>query len=181
MTLSHLAIFLGLGISLPQIYGLMNPAAFRDAVRKFPRSEPAGWTLMVIATAWFLWLLKGEAVSDFAAYKPYMYAGFVLLGLGTCIYLRDFLAVRGLALVLMLLAKLVCDTARWAESPWRLLLVTMAYVWVIAGMWFTISPWRLRDLLEWATATETRVRIGSGFRLALGLLIALLGFTGTLK
>ena len=33
------------------------------------------------------------------------------------------------------------------ETDWRLVLVTMAYVLVFAGMWFTISPWRFRDLI----------------------------------
>ena len=181
MTLSHLAIVLGLGFALPQIYGLTNPAGFRDMLRKFPRSEPAGWVLMLVATGWFLWLLKAEAVSDFATYKPYMYIGFTLLGLGTCVFVKDFLAVRGLAIVLLLLAKLVTDTARWGESPWRLLLVTLAYLWIVAGIWLTVSPWRLRDIIEWKLATDQRVRIGSAVRLALWLLIAGLGFADVLK
>ena len=181
MTLSNLAIFLGVGLSLPQVYALANPAAFRVAARKFPRYEPVGWGLMLLATFWFLSILKAEPVADFAAYKPFMYVGFVVLGVGTCIFLKDFLAVRGLALILLLLAKVVCDTARWAESPWRLVLVTVAYAWVVAGIWFTISPWRLRDLIEWMTANDQRIRVGSSLRLALGLLVAALGFTGTLR
>jgi hypothetical protein len=39
-----------------------------------------------------------------------------------------------------------------------------------------MSPWRLRDLLEWATATEKRVKIGCAVRLAFGLFVAILGF-----
>jgi hypothetical protein len=54
---------------------------------------------------------------------------------------------------------------------------TWAYVLVVAGIWLTISPWRLRDLLNWATANDTRVRVGSGIRLAFGLFIAALGLT----
>lgn len=173
--LSTLAVVLGLGMALPQIYGLLNPAKFRESVRKFPRSKPCGYVLMAVGTAWFVWNLYNESISDFAAYKPLMLAGFTLLGLLTCIFVSDFLAVRGLAIVLMLLAKLTLDTARWADTEWRLVLVVLAYLWVVAGIWFTVSPWRLRDLLHWATASEKRVRIGSGFRLAVGLFIALLG------
>jgi hypothetical protein len=44
-------------------------------------------------------------------------------------------------------------------------------------MWLTISPWRLRDWLNWLTATEQRVRVGCLLRLALFLFIAGLGFT----
>ena len=175
MKLSTLAIILGLGIGLPQIYGLMHPTRFRDAVRKFPRSEAIGYFLMLLGTVWFLWNLNQEDISDFAAYKKAMLIGFAAVGVATCIYVRDFLAVRGLAIVLLLLAKLMVDTARWVDTEWRLVVVTWAYVLVVAGMWFTISPWRLRDLLNWATATDQRVRVGCGLRLAFGLFVVILG------
>ena len=175
MKLSTLAIVLGLGIGLPQIYGLMHPTKFRAAVRKFPRSETIGYFLMLLGTVWFLWNLNQEDISDFAAYKKAMLIGFAAVGVATCIYVRDFLAVRGLAIVLLLLAKLMVDTARWVDTEWRLVVVTWAYVLVVAGMWFTISPWRLRDLLNWATATDQRVRVGCGLRLAFGLFVVVLG------
>ena len=54
---------------------------------------------------------------------------------------------------------------------------TWAYVWIIAGMWFTVSPWRLRDLIEWTTANDQRIRLVSAFRLALGTLVVILGLT----
>ena len=126
MKLWILALLLGLAVALPQLYGLMNPAGFREAVRKFPRSEPWGWALMLLGTAWFLWNLKNERISDFEAFKPYMLVGFGAVGLGTCVFVRDFLAVRGLAIVLLLLAKLMVDTARWVDTDWRLVIVTGA-------------------------------------------------------
>lgn len=177
MTLSKLAIILGFGFGLPQIYGLIQPAAFREAVRKFPRSLSWGYALMALGTVWFLMYLKEESIADFSAFKPYMMGGFAALGVGTCIYVSDFLAVRGLAIVLMLLAKLMVDTARWADTEWRLVIVVWAYVFVFAGMWLTISPWRLRNAIDWNTATEQRIRIGSGIRLAFGLFVAILGLT----
>jgi len=175
MKLSTLAILLGLGFGLPQLYGLLKPAKFRDAMRKFPRSEPVGYVLMLLGTVWFLWNLQQENISDFAAYKKVMLIGFAAVGVATCIYVRDFLAVRGLAIVFLLLAKLMVDTARWEESEWRLVIVTWAYLLILAGMWFTISPWRLRDLLTWGTATDNRIRIGCGMRLAFGLFVVVLG------
>lgn len=175
MKLSTLAIGLGLLFSIPHIFGLLKPASFAAAVRRFPRSEPWGYALMGLGTLWFLANLQAESISDFAHYKNVMLIGFGAVGLLTCIYVRDFLAVRGLAVVLLLLAKVILDTARWHESPWRLLLAVLAYGWIMAGMWFTISPWRLRDLLNWATANETRVRVGSAVPLALGLVMLGLG------
>ena len=179
MKLSTLAILLGLGFGLPQLYGLLKPTKFREAVRKFPRNEPWGYALMLLGTAWFLWNLKNENIADFASYKSALLAGFALVGIATCVFVRDFLAVRGLAVVFLLLAKLMVDTGRpgLGDSSWVLVIQTWAYVLVIAGMWFTISPWRMRDFIQWGTATDQRVRVGSGLRLAFGLFVAILGLT----
>lgn len=177
LKLSTLSVVLGLGIGLPQIYGLAKPAAFAAAVRRFPRSVPWGVALMLLGTGWFLWNLSQESISDFAAYKTPMMAGFAAVGIGSCVYVQDFLAARGLAVVLLLLAKLMTDTGRplLAATRWTWVIQTWAYVLVVAGIWLTVSPWRLRDVLNWATANEKRVRIGSAARLALGLFVAALG------
>ena len=179
LKLSTLSILLGLGVGLPQIYGMLKPAAFAAAARKFPRSIPWGVALMVLGTIWFLWNLSQESIADFASYKNVLFAGFAGVGLGTCIFVQDFLAVRGLAIVLLLLAKLMVDTGRpgLPQTPWVLVIQAWGYVLVVAGIWFTVSPWRLRDFLAWGTATEQRIKVGCGLRLAFGLFVAALGLT----
>jgi hypothetical protein len=177
LNVSTLAVVMGLGLGLPQIYGLMKPAAFAAAVRKFPRSLPWGYALMLLGTLWFVWYVKQEDNSDFATYKPMMLIGFTVAGVAICIFVTDFLAVRGLAIVFMLLAKLMVDTVRWADTDWRWVISGWAYGLVVAGIWFTVSPWRLRDLLNWATANEKRIRMGSTIRLAFGLFVTILGLT----
>ena len=179
MKLSLLSILLGAGMSVPQVYGLARPKEFAAAVRKFPRNYPAGVALMLLATAWFVWNVSNEPIADFSAFKPHMMVGFAAGGLGACSFVRDFLAVRGLAVVVLLLAKLMVDTGRLhlGESPFVPVIQVWAYILVVAGIWFTVTPWKLRDLLEFGTATETRVRVGSALRLAFALFIVLLGLT----
>ena len=179
MKLSLLSVLLGLGMGLPQISGILNPQKFAAAVRKFQRSLPFGYALMALGTAWFLYYLKSESAADFAAYKLHMAVAFAAVGVGTCIFVQDFLAVRGLAIVLLLVAKLMVDTGRphLGETPWVLLFQAWAYLLVVAGIWLTVSPWRLRDFLDWATANEKRVKIGSSIRLAFALLVVALGLT----
>lgn len=178
MTLSTFAIVLGLVFIVPQIYGLLKPAAFGAALRKFPRSESWGYALMVLGTAWFLYNLSQENISDFASYKNLMYIGFTAIGLGTCFFVRDFLAVRGLAIVMLLVAKHALDIQRWSDAlVWKNVITVWAYLWVVAGIWFTISPWRLRDLIDWSTANESRIRASCGLRLAFGVLLVVLGLT----
>lgn len=177
MKLSTLAILLGLLYVVGNVYGVAKPAAFGAAARKFPRYTPIGYPLMLVATVWFVWNVYQEPIADFAAMKPYLCAFFAAIGVGACIFVKDYLPVRGLAVLLLLMAKLMVDTARWVDTPWRLIIVTWAYFWIIVGMWFTVSPWRMRDLVNWATVNESRVRFVSGLRLALGVVVLMLGFT----
>jgi glucan phosphoethanolaminetransferase (alkaline phosphatase superfamily) len=175
--LSTLSICLGLLLAARGLFGLLNPARFAAAARKFPRSLPIGYMLTLAGTAWFVWNVSHEPLADFERLKPFLFTLFIGVGLGTCFFVQDFLAVRGLSVLFLLLAKLMLDAQRWAESEWRLVIAVWAYLLVLAGMWFTISPWRLRDLLQWGTANETRIRVASGLRLAFGLFVAALGFT----
>lgn len=172
--LSTLSFLLGIGFALPQVYGLLHPGKFAARLQRFPRNRAWGCLLIAVATVWFLYNLGQEHISDFAPYKPYMYVGFTALGVLTCIFVPDFLAARGLALILLLLAKIALDTQRWEETGWKNVITAWAYVWAIAGMWISVSPWRLRDWIEWNTATEQRVRVGSALRLVFGLFVAVL-------
>jgi hypothetical protein len=177
ISLSTLAIVLGLGVALPSLYGLANPAGISAAVRKFPRSLPWGIALMLLGTAWFLYNLSEESIADFASYKNILLSVFAAVGIGACIFVQDFLAVRGLALVSLLLAKLMVDTGRprLGDTSWALVIQGWAYVLVIAGMWLTISPWRLRNFLEWGTASQARIKVICLVRLVFGLVVAALG------
>ena len=177
MTFSIITMALGVVYLVPQIYALTNPEGFKEQARKFPRSLPIGYVLTLAATAWFLYYVQQEQIADFAAWKKYMLAGFAALGVGTCIYLKDFLAIRGLAVFLLVLAKLVVDTGRWVETPLRLFVITWAYLWIIAGMWWTISPWRGRDWIEWNVSDDSRLRILSGVRAVFSIGVIVMGAT----
>jgi hypothetical protein len=179
MKLSLLTILIGVVLSGPQIYGLMNPKWFADFFRKFPRNYPAGVALMLLATGWFTWIVNAEPIADFSAYKPAMLVGFAAVGVGSCIFVRDFLAVRGLAVIFLLLAKLMLDTGRphLGESPFVLVNQILAYAFVVGGIIFTIAPWKLRDWLEFFTANEKVIRIGCAARLGFDLFLIVLGLT----
>src|SRR5260370_28921170 len=112
LKLSTLATSLGLVFAALNSYGVMKPAAFAAAARKFPRFTPMGYPLMLLATGWFLYNFSLESVSDFARFKPALYTLFASVGLGTCLFVQDYLPLRGLAVLLRLLVNLMFDAAR---------------------------------------------------------------------
>jgi hypothetical protein len=175
---STLTVILGMAYALPQLYAFANPKGFAAALRQFPRSVSWGYALITLATVWFLYNVSLESIADFAPYKKHMMIAFGAIGVGACVFVKDFLAVRGLAVVLLLLAKLMLDSGRphLGESPWVLVSQGLAYVLVLAGVWLTISPWRLRDWIQWNTANDQRLKGGAFIRLLCGLGFAGLGF-----
>ncbi|MGZ5518948.1 MAG: hypothetical protein ACXWJX_14725 [Limisphaerales bacterium] len=167
---------MGLLVALVNLAGLLAPAQVTAFARKFPRNTAIGYVLMLIGTLWFLYNVSIESLADFESMKKFLFGLFIAIAIGTCLFVKDFLAVRGLAIVMLLLGKLMVDSARWVDSDWRLVMVVWAYLMIVAGMWLTVSPWRLRDAIDFDTANAKRLRMFSAARLAFGVLVAILGF-----
>lgn len=177
MQLSTLSILLGLAVAVPNLIGIVKPAKYAEALRKFPRNTNLGYVLMIAATVWFVMLVRSENIADFEPMKPYLIGLFLAVGIGTCLFVKDFLAVRGAAILMLLLAKLMVDTGRLVASEWRLVIIIWAYFLVIAGIMLTVSPWRLRDMINWGFADEKRTRTLSIIRCLFGFIVLLLGIT----
>ena len=185
ISLANLSVLLGVFLAALSGYSLARPAAVGQAMRAFPRANAPGYVLILAATAWFLWNIQSEDMADYREIKHWFYIGFGAVGIGSCIYLRDFLAVRGLAVFMLLLAKLMLDTQRhyMLDTPvahvseWRLVFPVWAYMIIVMSMWMVISPWRMRDMIQWMLAKPRRLAAKGWFRLVFGILLIVLGLT----
>ena len=185
VSLANLSVLLGVSLAAVSGYSLAKPDAVARALRTFPRANTPGYMLMLAATAWFLWNIRIEDMADYREIKHWFYIGFGAVGIGSCIFLRDFLAVRGLAVFMLLLAKLMLDTQRnymlatpeAYMSEWRLVFAVWAYMIIVMSMWLVISPWRMRDMIEWMLAKPGRLVVKGWFRLGFGILLIVLGLT----
>ena len=185
ISISNLSLLLGGFLVAVAGYTLAKPTEVGQALKAFPRANAPGYFLMLSATAWFLWNIHIEQMEDYKDIKHFFYIGFGAVGIGSCVYLKDFLAVRGMAVFMLLLARLILDTQRVymfdtpeeTMSQWRLIFAIWGYAIVLMSMWLIVSPWRMRDMINWLTANPSRLRIKSGFRLCLGILLIILGLT----
>lgn len=185
ISIDNMSLLLGGFLVVLSGYTLAKPKEVGQALKSFPRANAPGYVLMLAATAWFLWNIKSEDMADYRDLKTYFYIGFGAIGLGSCVFLRDFLAVRGLAVFMMLVAKLMLDTQRIymlaapeeTMSEWRLVFAVWGYAIVVMSMWTIISPWRMRDMINWMVAEPKRLVIKSGLQLLLGILLIVLGLT----
>jgi hypothetical protein len=90
----------------------------------------------------------------------------------------DFLAVRGLATIVLMGAMPLLQAAYMEyDKPQRLLMVTAVYVALAAAIWLGAQPWRLRDFFNWLFAQPQRSRGIGGALAAYGIILSIVAFT----
>ncbi len=178
-SLANVSLALGALLLLKGLFAFASPKGFSTLAKGLPRNIPLGVVLMLAATGWFLAIAKAEPFADFEGIKPIILSVFGAVGVCTCIFVHDFLTVRALAVLFLLTAKIMVDAGRphLAESPFVLVNQWFAYVLIVAGMWLTVSPYRLRDWQGWIMASPLRLKIAAGAWTGFGALLLGLGFT----
>ena len=117
LTLSQVSLVLGLGCFLGHLWPVFRPASCAVWMRGFHRNTAVGVVLMLLGSVWFEQNLQNSEISDFAAFRPFLLGGVIAIGVASCFVVRDYLAVRGLAIVMCLVADLVLDAQRWHPEP----------------------------------------------------------------
>src|SRR5262249_22035765 len=113
----------------------------------------------------------------FGEYRQYLFAGFTLVALLSFKCVPDFLAVRGLAALILMAAMPLLMAAYMEEPNRRLFMVTFVYFAVAMAIWLGAQPWRLRDFLGWLFARPGRDRAIGSICVGYGVLLAVVAFT----
>jgi hypothetical protein len=87
-----------------------------------------------------------------------MLIGIVLGAFLSWKYVEEFLAVRAVGMLALLAAEPLLEAAFMRHETSRLLLVLLAYVWIINGLFWVGMPWVMRDQIAWVTAKMRRYR-----------------------
>lgn len=170
------------GLFLTVLGGLLlwNNSAIGSTARNLPRSNRAAWLFFGASAAWFLWRLSHLGESDLIFFKtpqPVM-IGFGILAVLAFFYTPDFLAVRGLSILMLLVAEPLLYAAYMEYShPQRLLMVTAVYVGLGLALYLAAAPYRLRDFFEWLFRQPSRPRLVGAILLCYGLVTSAAAFT----
>lgn len=140
---------------------MAKPEQLAAACRAFPRNTLAGVALAVLTLLWASYLVSQMTLGELGKYKQLLYLLTPLSIFLVVRYLDELLAARAFGGLLLLLPTVMTDSARWHPSAWRLVIVCIAYAWVIAGMWIVLSPFKFRIWTTWLLATHAR-RLISG-------------------
>lgn len=167
----HLSLFtvgLVLAIWLIGIHALMlaKPVMVQGFLKKFPRDPMMGQILLGIGLAWF-WLLVAPPhwgilsslsmdLGEFNGAKPILRVLVPVSLFLVAISVRDFLAVRALGVVGLMVASPLLEAAFLKDPSSRLLVPVYAYALLTASMFCVGMPYLFRDAVTWATADQKR-------------------------
>jgi hypothetical protein len=180
MTLFLATLLPGLFLALLGLLLLWNNSLVGAIAQALPRSQRGAWLFFGAGAAWFLWRLSHLGEADLIFFKtpgPVM-AAFGVLAALAFVYTPDFLAVRGLC-VLMLLAAEPLLAAAYMEyqHPQRLLMVTSVYAGLGLALYLAAAPYRLRDFFAWLFQRPARPRLIGALLLSYGLATTAAAFT----
>ena len=89
----------------------------------------------------------------------------------------DFLAVRGLSALVLLISGALLEAAYMELPTARLFLVSFVYIAIITAIILGASPFKLRDFLGWLYLKERRSRIFGGIFVFYGILLVVVTIT----
>ena len=176
MTLFIATLIVGLALIAKGIFWLKRPTTVRSMYKKVIRSYKAGYIIFGVAGIWFLWHIIRLGEADFGQYKHWLFILFAAVMIGAFKYLKDFLFVRGWAILILLFAQVFLDAAYMQEPASRLFLVSFIYLMIFVALYFGTLPYKARDLIEWIFKSPSRIKAFALSYLTYGIVLTTVAF-----
>ena len=164
-------IVVALALILSHAWALKNTAKTQAFLKAFPRDYKWGAILLTIGFLWSEFALANMDMGEFFN----MRRTFMMIVAGgyfaVLMYVKEFLSVRALGSVMLLVAGPVLTAAFLQPPVSRLLLPILAYVWIITGMFFIGMPYLMRDWINWLLAKPQRWNLAVYGGIAYGIVL----------
>tara|TARA_Y200000002_G_scaffold139243_1_gene114801 strand:- start:338 stop:889 length:552 start_codon:yes stop_codon:yes gene_type:complete len=176
MTLFQATLATGIILFALGAHFLWHGMRSAKSVQAFPRSQAAAYILLGSAAFWFLCKITQLGPADFGQYKNLLFILFLVVTIGSFIFVPDFLAVRGLAAIILLTAGALLDVG-YMQYGTALVLKAFVYLAIIIALILGANPYKLRDFFEWLYKKEARPRVFGAVFVVYGLILAGVAFT----
>ena len=172
------------------LWMLLKPGESKEFFQKLPRNRYLGAWFMGLGMAWFWLLIAPDGLGmisklqmdlgDFNRAKNFMRILVPLAAAGMIIYVKEFLAVRGLGLLALMAAAPLLYSAYLEPPTSRLLVPIFAYIMIFKGLFWVGMPYTMRDAITWATKNDARYRLLSlgGLGYGVAVLVCAIAFWG---
>ncbi len=181
ISLSSAGYSLAAFIIILHLLMILKPSKTMSFLQSFPRNYNIGRILMGIGMFWF-WLLIipdkfyfkspiSMELQDFNSLKTILSLAVPLVAYLVITECKEFLAVRGLGLCLLMAAAPILAAAWQEPHTFKFLMPLYAYAMIVKGLFMVGMPYLTRDLINWATVNSGRFKVLSILGLAYGVTI----------
>ncbi len=171
ISLQTMGVLIGVWLIVSHGFALLKPGIVSPWLKKFPRNEQLGILLTSIGFAWTFIIWSCMDLGEFYKIERPVQMILIIGCFGVIYYVREFLAVRSLAFLMILVAAPILTSAFLKEPASRLLIVALAYVGVVVGMFWIGIPYLMRDGITWVLAKKGRFRLAALGGLAYGIAV----------
>jgi uncharacterized protein YjeT (DUF2065 family) len=170
---------LGIPLTALGFFAVVRSSLAAKALVAFPRNRPAAIALCALAwigTAYELDTIGIEVFDRFLKAFPFqLWIMAFILAVLTCWWMPNLLPIRGLAAIFMLFPAEMFHVIRLEPTQWRLVLVIIAYICIVTGMFGMFYPWRIRQFFAWVAEKPSRTLAAGAVVHAVGVLCFVLG------
>lgn len=156
--LTTTSLLAGLFLILLSMLALVWPAKTQASLKSFPRSKGSGYFLLTIAVIWSWLLIAYIDLGEFSNWRTRILVLIPVAYALTLVFVDEFLAVRALGMLALLMGEPLLNSAWLRPEPWRLLLVVLAYLGIIFGLFWIGMPYTLRNQIDWLTQKQSRLK-----------------------
>lgn len=166
INLSTAGYVLGFALIIVHLVALLAPAPCKAFLVKAPRNEALGQFTLAVALLWFFLLIApaGDSIfsslrmdiSGFERIRPLLQVGTLAAFFLMIFKVKEFLFVRAVGVLgLLLVAPLLC-AAQMKEPTTRLLIPLWSYAVIGFSLFWLGKPYCMRDQIAWVTAKPGR-------------------------
>lgn len=155
-TLKTVGLFLGLLLLVGHAVAFALPGPIGAWLVRLPRSHRLGVAILGVDLVWSFWLAFTMDWGEFYYLRQPVLVLLPVFAFLVVKFVDEFLAVRALGILGLLAAAPLLDSAFLQPQRSRLLVVIVAYLWAVGGMFWVGLPHLLRDQVDWVTRSTVR-------------------------
>ncbi len=174
LPMKPVGILLGVALLGTHLWALKNSEKTKTFLRSFPRHYGWGAIILTIDFVWAMVVLANMDMGEFFFLRKWFLTLVPMGYLLVLSYVKEFLSVRALGSLMLLVSGPVLASAFLQPQITRLLLPILAYAWIISGMFFVGMPYLMRDGINWLLAKEGRWNLAVFSGIAYGLVLLVL-------
>ncbi|MES2708736.1 MAG: hypothetical protein V4726_19225 [Verrucomicrobiota bacterium] len=158
LTLQAAGVIVGVALIAIHVFALLRQDKILPWLTMVPRSQNVGTLFLTVGFLWAWMVATSMDLGEFQQVRWLAQVALPVFYVSMLFVANDYLGARAVGIVLLLAACPVLDAAFLKPPQSRLLLSTLAYVWIVAGLFWVGMPFTMRNQIAWVQAKPSRYR-----------------------